>query len=69
MVTPDASPVTMLLMFAALVALYEASLLISRIVLGKRIKEQTAAYEAKEAEEKEWQEEYAAMKAEKKKDK
>ena len=50
MVTPDASPVTMLLMFAALVALYEASLLISRIVLGKRIKEQTAAYEAKEAE-------------------
>ena len=37
MATPDASPVTMLLMFAAMVALYEGSLLISRIVLGKRI--------------------------------
>ena len=40
MVTPDASPVTMLLMFAALLVLYEGSLLISRIVLGKRIKKQ-----------------------------
>ena len=40
MVTPDASPVTMGLMFAALVALYEASLLLSRIVLAKRIKRQ-----------------------------
>ena len=40
MVTPDANPVTMLLMFAALVALYEASLLISRIVLRKRIEKQ-----------------------------
>ncbi len=40
MVTPDANPVTMLLMFAALVALYEASLFISRIVLAKRIKKQ-----------------------------
>ena len=40
MVTPDANPVTMLLMFAALVALYEGSLLISRIVLAKRIKKQ-----------------------------
>ncbi len=40
MVTPDANPVTMLLMFAALVALYEGSLLLSRIVLAKRIKKQ-----------------------------
>ena len=40
MVTPDANPVTMLLMFAALVALYEGSLLIARIVLAKRIKKQ-----------------------------
>ena len=40
MVTPDANPVTMLLMFAALVGLYELSLLISRIVLRKRIKKQ-----------------------------
>lgn len=42
MVTPDASPVTMLLMFAALIALYEISLLIARIVLGNRIKKQNA---------------------------
>ena len=39
-VTPDANPVTMLLMFAALVGLYEISLLIARIVLAKRIKKQ-----------------------------
>lgn len=36
-VTPDASPVTMLLMFGAMVALYELSLFVSRIVLSKRI--------------------------------
>ena len=48
MATPDASPVTMLLMFAAMVALYEGSLLISRIVLAKRIKKQNAdAWNAK----------------------
>lgn len=69
MVTPDASPITMLLMFAALVALYEASLLISRIVLGKRIKEQTAAYEAAQAEEKAEQEAYEAEKKARKKNK
>lgn len=40
MATPDASPITMLLMFAAMVALYEGSLLLSRIVLRKRIKKQ-----------------------------
>jgi len=40
MVTPDANPVTMLIMFAALVGLYELSLLVSRIVLRKRIKKQ-----------------------------
>ena len=51
MVTPDASPVTMLLMFAAMVALYEGSLLISRIVLAKRIKKQNAELEREEAEE------------------
>ncbi len=37
-VTPDANPVTMLLMFAALVALYELSLLIARVALARRIK-------------------------------
>ena len=40
MATPDASPVTMLLMFAALVVLYEGSLLIARVVLSRRIKAQ-----------------------------
>ncbi len=36
-ITPDASPVTMLLLFGALVALYESSLMLSRIVLNKKI--------------------------------
>ena len=39
-VTPDASPVTMALMFAALIVLYEVSLLLARIVLAGRIKKQ-----------------------------
>ena len=68
MVTPDASPVTMLLMFAAMVALYELSLLISRIVLGNRIKEQAAKEAAEAAEEAEWQEEWKKMRAERAKD-
>ena len=42
MITPDASPVTMLLMFAALVALYEISLLIARLALRKRIEREKA---------------------------
>ena len=42
MVTPDASPVTMLLMFAALVALYELSLLIARLALRRRIERERA---------------------------
>lgn len=65
MVTPDASPVTMLLMFAAMVALYEGSLLISRIVLAKRIKKQNAELAKEEAEEREWEEERAMKKAKK----
>ncbi len=40
MVTPDSSPITMAIMFAALVALYEVSLLVARIVLSRRIKKQ-----------------------------
>jgi sec-independent protein translocase protein TatC len=67
MVTPDASPVTMLLMFAAMLALYEASLLVARIALGNRIKKQTAEYEAKKAEDEKWEQEWAAEKAAKKK--
>lgn len=52
-ITPDASPVTMLLMFAALVGLYEISLLAARIVLNKRIKrraEEEGALEDGESE-------------------
>ncbi len=37
MVTPDSSPITMLMMFAALIALYEISLLVAKIVLKRRI--------------------------------
>lgn len=37
-ITPDASPITMLLLFTALVVLYELSLLFARIVLAKKIK-------------------------------
>ena len=48
-VTPDASPVTMLLMFAALLALYELSLLVARIALQKKIK-RAAEREAAEDE-------------------
>lgn len=51
MATPDASPVTMLLMFAAMAVLYEASLLIARVVLAKRIKKQNAELDREEAEE------------------
>ena len=62
MVTPDASPVTMLLMFAALLVLYEGSLLISRIVLGKRIKKQNEELAREEAEEEELRQEMLARK-------
>ncbi len=65
-VTPDMSPVTMLLMFAALVALYEISLLVARLALRSRIKRQNErlAREAaeEEAEERAWQEERARRK-------
>ena len=52
-VTPDASPVTMGLMFAAMVFLYELSLLAARIGLKKHIKSQAekAAQEEKERQE------------------
>lgn len=46
MVTPDASPVTMMLLFAALIALYEVSLLIARLVLRGRIRRQEECEQA-----------------------
>ncbi len=39
-VTPDASPITMIIMFAALVALYEVALAAARIALNKKIARQ-----------------------------
>ena len=48
-VTPDASPVTMGIMFAALLALYEVSLAAARIALARRIKRQRAEEEAEMA--------------------
>ena len=59
MITPDASPVTMLLMFAAMVALYEISMLVSRIVLRRRIKQQNEQIAAEEAAEREAEEQRA----------
>lgn len=41
--TPDWSPMTMGLLFAALLGLYEGSLLLARVVLSKRIAAQKAA--------------------------
>ena len=51
-VTPDANPVTMFLMFAALLVLYEASLFVARIVLMRRIKQQQAQEQEEELQEK-----------------
>lgn len=67
MVTLDASPITMLLMFAALLVLYEGSLLIARLVLGGRVKKQKEEAEREAREEAEWQEEWSAKKTELKK--
>lgn len=47
-VTPDASPVTMGILFAALLALYEVSLLAARIVLSRKIKRRAAEEAAEE---------------------
>lgn len=64
MVTPDASPVTMGLMFAAMVVLYEVSLLAARVGLRRRIKHQEEArkQEQLEAEEAKAELKYAKRK-------
>jgi sec-independent protein translocase protein TatC len=41
-ITPDASPVPMLMLFAAMISLYEVSLGMARLVLRKRIERQAA---------------------------
>ena len=50
-ITPDASPITMALMFAALIVLYEVSLLLARVALRNRIKKQNDELTKEEAEE------------------
>ena len=62
MVTPDASPVTMGLMFAAMVVLYEISLLAARVGLSRRIKRQEAARKVEEREAAEAKEELSNLK-------
>ena len=61
-VTPDASPVTMGLMFAAMVFLYELSLLAARIGLKKRIKLQAEKAAQEERERQEAKEELRSLK-------
>lgn len=63
MITPDASPVTMLLMFAAVISLYEISMLVARMVMGKRIEEQRRELEEEARKDVEWEEEWAEIKA------
>jgi sec-independent protein translocase protein TatC len=63
MVTPDASPITMLLMCAAMIGLYEVSLFIARIALRRRIKRQDEELAKEEAEQAAWEEERARKKA------
>lgn len=62
MVTPDASPVTMMLMFATMVVLYELSLVAARIGLKKRIKRLEERKRAEEAEREEAKEEMRNLK-------
>ena len=50
MITPDASPITMLLMFSAMIGLYELSLFLARIVLSRRIKKQNEELALEELE-------------------
>ncbi|MDO4182910.1 MAG: twin-arginine translocase subunit TatC [Coriobacteriia bacterium] len=62
-VTPDASPVTMILMFAAMAVLYEGSLLLARVALARRIKRQNERLAAEEAENEEMMEEFRELRA------
>lgn len=67
MATPDASPVTMLLMFGAMIVLYEGSLLVARVVLGNKLKKRAEEAEREAAEEAEWKEEWDQKKSDLKK--
>lgn len=62
MVTPDASPVTMGLMFAAMIFMYELSLFVARVALKKRIAKQKRQLELEEREKQEAKEEFENLK-------
>jgi len=66
MVTPDASPITMLLMFAPMIGLYELSMFAARMVMGKRVKEQKEELDAQARDDAEWEEEWAEIQAKRK---
>lgn len=66
-ITPDASPVTMFLLFAAMLSLYEVSMLASRMVLGNKIKKQKLELEAQAKADAEWEAEWAERQKQKKK--
>jgi sec-independent protein translocase protein TatC len=57
-VTPDANPVTMILMFAAMAVLYEGSLFLSRLVLARRLarqkREEAGEFDEDEDEDEDW---------------
>ena len=58
-ITPDASPITMFLLFGAMIGLYEISMLAARLVLGNKIQKQKAELEAQAKEDAEWEAEWA----------
>jgi len=64
MITPDASPVTLILLFVPMAVLYELSLALSRIVLSKRIKKKEAEQAAEEELEAEKEAKREAVRAE-----
>lgn len=66
LITPDASPITMLLLFGAMIGLYEVSMLAARLVLGGKIKKQKEELARQEAEDAEWEAEWAERQAAKK---
>lgn len=65
-ITPDASPVTMLLLFGAMIGLYEVSMLAARLVLGNKIQKQKKELAEQAAEDAEWEAEWAERQAQKK---
>ena len=69
LITPDASPITMLLLFGAMISLYEVSMLAARLVLGNKIQKQKEEAERLAAEEAAWEEEWAEIQATKKAEK